>query len=194
MQFCPECRFLTYTKLNKDKTQLLNYCKTCSWEGYIENTDNSVYKRNYQEDFIADKIVTNKYTIFDVSLPRVEYECTNPLCYTRQDIDKNLCFMINGLSEDDFDEDVISLFDEIKESMSVSPIRIRLSSLLVQAKSDDDRIKLIEFCKKDSKFRDYQIAEILTPPKKEVLYLKYDSINMKYLYMCVNCGTSWKKN
>ena len=29
---------------------------------------------------------------------------------------------------------------------------------------------------------------------KEVLYLKYDSINMKYLYICANCGTSWKKN
>lgn len=26
---------------------------------------------------------------------------------------------------------------------------------------------------------------------KEVLYVKYDPQNMKYLYMCVNCGTSW---
>lgn len=26
---------------------------------------------------------------------------------------------------------------------------------------------------------------------KEVLYVKYDPENMKYLYMCVNCGTSW---
>ena len=25
----------------------------------------------------------------------------------------------------------------------------------------------------------------------EVLYVKYDPDNMKYLYMCVNCGTNW---
>ena len=26
---------------------------------------------------------------------------------------------------------------------------------------------------------------------KEVIYVKYDPENMKYLYICVNCGTSW---
>ena len=31
-------------------------------------------------------------------------------------------------------------------------------------------------------------------PESEVLYIKYDPDNMKYLYMCVNCSTSWKGN
>ena len=26
---------------------------------------------------------------------------------------------------------------------------------------------------------------------KEVMYVKYDPENMKYIYICVNCGTSW---
>ena len=30
-------------------------------------------------------------------------------------------------------------------------------------------------------------------PNKEILYLKYDPTNMKYLYLCAVCGTSWKK-
>ena len=31
-------------------------------------------------------------------------------------------------------------------------------------------------------------------PTSEVLYIKYDPNDMKYLYMCVNCSTSWQGN
>jgi hypothetical protein len=29
--------------------------------------------------------------------------------------------------------------------------------------------------------------------KKQVIYIKYDSKNMKYLYVCENCGETWKQ-
>jgi DNA-directed RNA polymerase subunit M/transcription elongation factor TFIIS len=28
--------------------------------------------------------------------------------------------------------------------------------------------------------------------KKEVIYIRYDDINMKYIYMCSHCDTMWK--
>jgi len=28
--------------------------------------------------------------------------------------------------------------------------------------------------------------------KREVIYLRYDDANMKYLYVCTSCNTSWK--
>ena len=28
--------------------------------------------------------------------------------------------------------------------------------------------------------------------QQEVLYLRYDDTNMRYVYMCTNCDTSWK--
>ena len=28
--------------------------------------------------------------------------------------------------------------------------------------------------------------------KKEVIYIRYDDINMKYIYMCAHCDTMWK--
>lgn len=31
-----------------------------------------------------------------------------------------------------------------------------------------------------------------TPPPAEVIYLRYDDSNLKYLYMCVTCDTTWK--
>jgi DNA-directed RNA polymerase subunit M/transcription elongation factor TFIIS len=27
---------------------------------------------------------------------------------------------------------------------------------------------------------------------REVIYIKYDNINMKFIYLCVHCDTSWK--
>ena len=28
--------------------------------------------------------------------------------------------------------------------------------------------------------------------EKEVIYIRYDDINMKYIYLCANCNTIWK--
>jgi hypothetical protein len=28
---------------------------------------------------------------------------------------------------------------------------------------------------------------------KQIIYIKYDSKNMKYLYVCENCGKTWKQ-
>jgi len=28
--------------------------------------------------------------------------------------------------------------------------------------------------------------------QKEVIYIRYDDINMKYIYLCANCDTIWK--
>tara|TARA_A100001015_G_scaffold195699_1_gene218217 strand:- start:1892 stop:2257 length:366 start_codon:yes stop_codon:yes gene_type:complete len=28
--------------------------------------------------------------------------------------------------------------------------------------------------------------------KKEVIYIKYDNINLKYIYLCCNCKSCWK--
>lgn len=29
---------------------------------------------------------------------------------------------------------------------------------------------------------------------REIIYIRYDDINMKYLYLCSTCDTSWKAN
>ena len=65
---------MLYTKL-KDTSevegahhQLFDYCKNCGYEN-VENLNKSVYKRNYENDYTADKIISNKYTIYDSALP-----------------------------------------------------------------------------------------------------------------------------
>ena len=31
-------------------------------------------------------------------------------------------------------------------------------------------------------------------PKNEVIYLRYDDINLNYVYICTQCDTTWKTN
>ena len=195
MQFCSQCKFLTYTKLDKDTSKLINYCKNCLNEEPLTSSDNSVYKRNYQEDYIADKIVTNKYTIYDVALPRVEFDCINKNCYTNIDLNIENSFLVVNLPEDEIDENILGLFKYRQQEIKKQPIRIRLSSVLIQCDTKDQKEEFKNYYSNNREFKEknYKVAEITSSPNKEVLYLKYDPINMKYLYMCVNCGTSWKK-
>jgi hypothetical protein len=38
-----------------------------------------------------------------------------------------------------------------------------------------------------------QLAEGQTPANnREVIYIRYDDINMKYVYLCVHCDTTWR--
>ena len=138
MQFCPQCKFMTYTKLNRTESPpiLENYCKNCGWKGIKDFSSKAIYKRNYKEDYIAEKVLSNKYTIFDVTLPRVEYECINPECTTNTDFDDDYTLIISNIPADHTDEQ----FDEIFRNcvsfpvFDISIIEFNSSSLLFSAR------------------------------------------------------------
>jgi hypothetical protein len=197
MHFCPNCKFMVYTKLKDDNKNLLNYCKNCNWSGELENKNNLIYQRNYQEDYIADKVISNKYTIFDATLPRVSYTCVNNECITNlKNLDTEFIFMIHNIPADLSDEQVKQIFEDDKDSI-LRLIRIKLTTVVIEVKEVNQKEKLInKYNNMKSEFLDSNKLDIteFTTPKSEVIYIKYDSINMKYLYICSNCGTSWKNN
>lgn len=190
MNFCPHCRFMVYTKLESGSNQLRNYCKNCDWSEEIQDTTKSVYQRHYQEDFIADKVISNKYTIFDPTLPRVAYDCINENCATNYSHENKHLVVLQNLPANKTD-------DEVKNFLETSGLfkdwkRMKLTSALLELDSEQQKNewsgKSLSLDEKNIKIVEFQ------PAKKEVLYIKYDSINMKYLYICAVCGTSWKKN
>ena len=40
----------------------------------------------------------------------------------------------------------------------------------------------------------YKRGEEDTKPPAEIIYIRYDDNNMKYVYLCVTCETAWKTN
>lgn len=229
MQFCPNCKFMVYTKkINKDnedecKNNLRYYCKNCLWEDDSENPiikidmQTPIYKRNYQDDYIADKIISNKYTIFDVTLPRKSLSCNNKKCLTYsqnfeklKNDNKNI-FLLKNVNADLEDEEITKILNDDNKDLDLNFHRIKLTNLIVFNNKNDENDKK-EFLKKlnneefTNKLNEDDIVETydLKDPnnsktiedilKKEVIYIKYDHINMRYLYICTKCSESWKKN
>lgn len=194
MEFCPKCKFMVYTRMTKNdlgEPQLNHFCKNCKWESKITDTDDPIYIRNYKTDFIADKALSNKYTIYDVTLPRVELDCVNKNCATVADIDTENTLLIHNIPPDYTDEQFTDIFKEVE--LAEQPKRVKLSSALVTCvpgkKQDISSIftnKLVD--------NNILSVEPYSKPDKEVLYIKYDPTNMRYLYLCAVCGASWKKN
>lgn len=195
MEFCPKCNFMVYTKLDKsqDIPSLSHYCKNCGWENVIQDTKGPVYQRNYEEDHIADKALSNKYTIFDVTLPRVQYDCVNPKCATIVDNESEKSFTISNIPADLTDEEFQNLFSDVQDKIADTPKRVKLTSAIVKCNTIGDKNTLKDIF--NQKIIDEQkiTTSDYKKPEKEVLYIKYDPMNMKYLYLCAVCGTSWKK-
>lgn len=193
MHFCPNCKFMVYTKMNENSNGLINYCKNCGWSGELNNISHSIYNRNYQEDFIADKVISNKYTIFDNTLPRVSYTCVNNNCATNLEFNTSNTFLITNIPADYDDKQTTDIFDEDSDKIKTI-LRIKLTSCLIEVKDDADKdILKQKYCQKQLE-GDRILCVEYVKPKNEVLYIKYDTVNLKYLYICAVCGTSWKKN
>ena len=231
---------------------LVEYCKNCGYEKKVVENNVSVYKRNYQNDFIVDRILKNKYTIYDNTLPKLDIKCKNTHCITHKPPDKlssDNAIIVNNIPENLTKQEIKNILEEYTFG-TVSKIsspdedyiktingchmfakRIKLCQLIIyfesevkkgkkkpakKRKSDDTK----STSSKDSKvvleilnnFKTYienytldiksfhtddvvSLKQFITEPFKlpnnEVIFIKYDPINMKYLYMCVNCGDSW---
>jgi DNA-directed RNA polymerase subunit M/transcription elongation factor TFIIS len=37
-------------------------------------------------------------------------------------------------------------------------------------------------------------TEEISSKKAEIIYIRYDDVNMKYIYLCTHCDTKWKTN
>jgi len=178
---------MVYTKI--EESILKNYCKNCNWSGEIPDINSAIYKRNYQEDFIADKVISNRYTIFDSTLPRLEYDCVNENCATKLAIDNTKSILISNIPADYKETEIDELLGPILDKIEKS-YRIKLEQLLITLSDSKDKKEVEDYLKN----KRYNLDREFNTPKREVLYIKYDSINMKYLYICSICGTNWKKN
>jgi len=208
---------MLYTKMiplfegtDAQDVQLSYYCKHCNWTEEMKlaeteekqssipstTTSSCIYQRNYKEDFIVDRVISNRYTIFDHTLPRVAYECINEKCATNRSFDDDRLVYITNIPADYTDKDIDELLERllgVKMDDVEERQRIQLTNILLVLKD----AKMVNTITKmvDKKVEDEHTLHVETfqKPRKEILYIKYDPINMKYLYICSNCGTSWKK-
>ena len=287
MNFCPECNFLLYKNLKSNTSDgetvsktdetyetilspdmshcsLVEYCKNCGYETEVTEHNVSVYKRNYQNDFIVDRILKNKYTVYDNTLPKLDIKCKNTYCITNshsKDLSENNTIIVNNIPENLTKQEIKNILEEFTfgtETKISSPDddyiktingynmfakRVKLCQLIVyfensvkkrgkkktiktksedttstssagsksskSSKSDTSKNPVLEILTRFKDFiEDYTINITLHRSDdaislkqfktatfehlhNEVIFIKYDPDNMKYIYVCVNCGDSW---
>lgn len=182
--------------MDEDKKTLVHYCKNCNWKGELENQSKCIYSRNYQDDYIANKVFSNKYTIFDKTLPRVSYACINQECATNMDFnerDMTTILYFDNINAD-WDTEVLEEYVQqfVQSGHIVSTKRIRLTSWMIQCDTFEHAEEVGKYIKENALQEVVLEPAVFNVPKKEVMYIKYDTVNMKYLYICCVCGSSWK--
>ena len=91
------------------------------------------------------------------------------------------------------DEEFINLFSDVQDKISDVPKRVKLTSAVIKCNTVEDKNNLKDIFNEKTIDEQKITTSDYQAPEKEVLYIKYDPMNMKYLYLCAVCGTSWKK-
>lgn len=191
MKFCTECHNMYYLKVSDDDGEtvsntLIYYCRNCGHEE-ITNNEGSICVSDIELKRSEKKYthVVNEYTKYDPTLPRINtIKCPNQECISNQ------------LGGGGSSSDSKSIKGKSKRISSMKDINKSVNSA---NKSAADALESAE--------KAQQIADELAQEAKEahntidnnnsnreVIYIRYDDINMKYVYVCVNCNTTWKTN
>lgn len=184
MNFCPKCDFMLYTKRIPDgdtgNFKLKNYCRNCTWEGeYSSDGDERiiVYKRNYTNEFLTEQSSLSDNIINDPTLPRISnIKCVNTKCLTN--IDDHNVYEITNFS----DQDIIFIKENFSNIVSENENKIIIKL------NDEENISVFDSSETD------MLVNKFVKPNREVIFMKYDPLNLKYMYYCTTCFTTWKND
>lgn len=208
MKFCTNCDFMFYTRLDKKEKKLIYYCNNCETEEDVQPSSSGkticVYTKNYSNDFLYNKATTNKYTKFDPTLPRINnMKCINQQCpvhFINSDKikddkynDKNSIYITKNNNEDGYHElDKIEL-ESIKTILKIPADQIMFEDIIdnkyiVLTLSEEIYDNIDEEYNSIINENSYNILKNID---NEIIFIKYDNINLKYLYLCPNCNHNW---
>lgn len=216
LKFCAKCHNIYELTLKGDKP--IYQCKVC---GHTEEEDKGffcIHSNQVGSNFKCYKSLKNKYTIYDPTLPRLNnIPCVNENCFTNQE-NRLLVWKWNDALKSQLfkDGEPEPNIHPLQMSDITSNYLDDVCLELITDQKHESLQKIIEDMKKGCEassipriltFKDstsYQEALQklqenptlkdtfgISPIQREVVFLKYDNANLKYLYMCCTCGASW---
>ena len=151
----------------QDATSLYHYCRNCGHEVQIEKTI-CVSKLQLKHGAQSYSNVINKYTKLDPTLPRINnIKCPNSQCRSNP-----------------------SIGEAAAAAAAAAAIKMKphaTGGLDVEGEAYED-LGEPDVGASAGNFK-FPAAGELAP--REVIYIRYDEVNMKYVYMCAVCDTVW---
>ena len=191
MHFCSKCDNMYYIRLGageqdpSDTTSLYHYCRNCGHEDKIKEKI-CVSKLQLKHNTQSYSNIINKYTKLDPTLPRINnIKCPNEECRSNPPV-AGAAFMrpgiaakrgaaggvVRGSSARDLGEEE---YEEVGEGKGEHE---EGAAKEADAAVKRASVELVAFANSE-------------PVPREVIYLRYDEVNMRYVYLCAVCDTLW---
>ena len=198
MKFCSECHNMYYLKISDIEGEISNtliyYCRNCGHEDATIGEE-SICVSDIQLKRSEQKYthMVNEYTKYDPTLPRINsIKCPNQECAS------NTMSGGGGSGTSKKAATAKSLkkyVDSANKSAADAKASAQEAEKTLKAIEEEEKAIEEEEEKeqKKSSLADNKIVDYdITKENREVLYIRYDDINMKYVYVCVHCNTTWK--
>ena len=182
MEFCNKCDNIYYIEI--DINGVLKYkCKKCKNVQDLNEINNKPYliKTSIQEKKSSYDYIINEYTKYDNTLPRIKHikcpKCTNILEEQKQEQEQKQ-------SDDEEEQE-----SQQEESSSFSTSN---NSDFDDGDDDDDDDGLEDDGNDDDSSESFGGGGSNMSHENEVIFIRYDDINLKYIYLCCKCNYIWK--
>jgi hypothetical protein len=197
--------YLKIRDSEEGSNSLIYYCRNCGNEDTTLTSENicvsETQLRRSEQKFTH---MVNEYTKFDPTLPRINtIKCPNQACISNggngqkgeeepQDLEQNAGGRKKTVVEG---EGAAAETGTEKKKKPILKVKTKKVEQAVEPSPLPEKAPspLAEKAPSPLPEAGLKLAERAgQSPLREVIYIRYDDINMKYVYLCVHCDTTWK--
>jgi DNA-directed RNA polymerase subunit M/transcription elongation factor TFIIS len=172
MHFCIHCSNMYYIRLSEeDPNSIVYYCRNCGHENKNITLDSvTISRTNFKGSKQKYNSIINKYTKMDPTLPRINtIKCPNQACKSNQEHEHAHAHAETPRSR-------AARAESSKSKASISAE----AAAVVPSVAGVDVIPVEE-----------QEGGAGGNTEREIIYLRYDDVNMNFVYLCPVCDSVW---
>jgi DNA-directed RNA polymerase subunit M/transcription elongation factor TFIIS len=166
MHFCTKCSNMYYIRLSEeDPNSIVYYCRNCGHENKNITLDSvTISRTNFKSSKQKYNSIINKYTKMDPTLPRINtIKCPNQSCKSNQEHEHSETPRSRSREEG----------SKSKASVSVAAAAVLPSVAGIDVSVEE------------------QGGGAGEHSGREIIYLRYDDVNMNFVYLCPVCDSVW---
>ena len=172
MHFCIHCSNMYYIRLSEeDPNSIVYYCRNCGHENKNITLDSvTISRTNFKGSKQKYNSIINKYTKMDPTLPRINtIKCPNQACKSNQEHEHAHAHAETPRSR-------AARAESSKSKASISAE----AAAVVPSVAGVDVIPVEE-----------QEGGAGGNTEREIIYLRYDDVNMNFVYLCPVFDSVW---
>ena len=166
MHFCIHCSNMYYIRLSEeDPNSIVYYCRNCGHENKNITLDSvTISRTNFKSSKQKYNSIINKYTKMDPTLPRINtIKCPNQACKSNEEHEHK----------------------ETSQSRPPSESRKSKASISAEAAAVVPSVAGVDVSVEE------QGGGAGAASDREIIYLRYDDVNMNFVYLCPICDSVW---